>query len=51
MKTKGNFLSYIAAEKKQRKEEVKTSTNQGSYSSSKPKNSSARSESVHYQVS
>ncbi len=51
MKTKGNFLSYIAAEKKQRKEEVKTSSNQGSYAGSKSKNSSARTESVQYRVS
>ncbi|WP_190277557.1 hypothetical protein [Adhaeribacter rhizoryzae] len=51
MKTKGNFLSYIAAEKKQRKEEVKSPNNQNSYNGSKSKNSSARSESAHYQVS
>jgi hypothetical protein len=51
MKTKGNFLSYIAAEKKQRKEEVKAPANQGSYTSSKSKHSSDRSESVQYQVS
>ena len=51
MKTKGHFLSYIAAEKKQRKEEVKAPSNQGSYSGSKSKNSSARNESVHYQES
>lgn len=31
MKTKGNFLSYIASEKKQRKGEVKTSAHPTSY--------------------
>jgi len=31
MKTKGNFLSYIAIEKKQRKEEVKSPASGNSY--------------------
>ena len=54
MKTKGSFLSYIAAEKKQRKEEVKTSVNHNSfpeYSGAKSKNSLNRNDSVHYQMS
>lgn len=54
MKTKGTFLSYIATEKKQRKEEVKPATNHNSfpdYNGSKSKDSSNRNESVHYQMS
>ncbi|WP_170252521.1 hypothetical protein [Adhaeribacter aerolatus] len=51
MKTKGNFLSYIVAEKKQRKEEVKVPASQGGYTGSKSKNSSSSSGSVQYQVS
>jgi hypothetical protein len=51
MKTKGSFLSYIAQEKKQRKEEVKPSGNSGSYSSGRQKNAAAQNESVHYQIS
>ena len=58
MKTKGNLLSYIASEKKQRREEVKTSVNPNSlneYNRSKHKGNAAmmdfKSEVSSYQIS
>jgi hypothetical protein len=57
MKTKGNFLSYIASEKKQRKQEVKSPANassQNEYGRSKHNNSMMAdysNEMANYQIS
>jgi hypothetical protein len=57
MKTKGNFLSYIASEKKQRKQEVKapaSSSSSNDYSRSRHNVNSMmefKNETVSYQIS